>query len=73
MLVAKGLIGATTDEDYGLELEPPGKERRYRVRFYGKNELELALEDGPVFTFKRLQNGSARRDTSDRPAKGTDR
>ena len=73
VLVAKGLIGVTTDEDYGLELEPPGKERRYRVRFYGKNELELAREDGPVFTFKRLQNGSARRDTSDRPAKGTDR
>lgn len=73
VLVARGLIGATTDENYGIELEPPGKERRYRVRFYGKDELELTMEDGPRFTFKRLQNGVVRRDASGRPVKDTDR
>ena len=66
VLVAKELIGVTTNEEYELEIEPPGKERRYRVRFHGKNELELAMEDGPTFSFKRLQNGSTRRDPSGR-------
>ena len=72
VLVAKGLIGVTTDEDYVLEIEPPGKERRYKVRFYGNNELELTMEDGPRFVFKRLQNGSSRRDASGKSAKVKD-
>jgi hypothetical protein len=69
VLVAKSLIGVTTGENYGLEIEPPGKERRYRVHFFGKNELELAMVDGPRFLFKRLLNGDPRRKTSKRSTK----
>jgi len=65
-LIARGLIGVTTDEDYGLEIEPPGKERRYSVRFQQKNELVLNMEDGPRFSFKRLQNGGVRHNASSR-------
>ena len=65
-LIARGLIGVTTDEDYSLEIEPPGKERRYSVRFREKNELVLNMEDGPRFSFKRLQNGGARHSASGR-------
>jgi len=65
-LIARGLIGVTTDEDYGLEIEPPGKERRYSVRFQEKNELVLNMEDGPRLAFKRLQNGGVRHNASSR-------
>jgi hypothetical protein len=66
VLVARGLIGVTTGDDYGIDIEPPGKERRYRIQFFGKNELELAMDDGPRFLFKRLLNGGALREASSR-------
>jgi len=66
ILIARGLIGVTTDEDYGLEIESPGRERRYTVRFQEKNELVLNMEDGPRFAFKRLQNGGVRHNASSR-------
>ena len=49
-----------------LEIESPGKERRYTVRFQEKNELVLNMEDGPRFAFKRLQNGGVRHNASSR-------
>ena len=73
VLVARGLIGAATDEEYGLELEPPGKERRYKLRFSGKNELSLTMEDGPQFFFKRLQNSAAKRKASNPSTEAQDR
>lgn len=66
ILIARGLIGVTTDEDYGLEIESPGKERRYTVRLQENNELVLNMEDGPRFAFKRLQNGGVRHNASSR-------
>ena len=63
-LIARALIGVVTNEDYEIEIEPPGTERRYSVRFQEKNELILNMEDGPRLAFKRLQNSGARRSSS---------
>ena len=61
-LVAKAMIGASTDEDYSLQFEPPGKERRYQVSFFGKNEVTLGIQDGPQFTFVRMRNDASKVD-----------
>ena len=66
-LVAKAMIGAATDVDYSLELEPPGKERRYHVRFRGNNEVELRMEEGAVFRFVRMRDERAQTDLFGRP------
>ena len=63
-LIARALIGVVTNEDYEIEIEPPGTERRYSVRFQEKNELILNMDDGPRLAFKRLQNSGARRSSS---------
>ena len=55
-LLAKAMIGASTDEEYSLQFESPGKERRYQVRFFGANEVTLAVQDGPIFRFVRMRN-----------------
>ena len=57
-----------TDEDYTLQIEPSGQDRRYSVRFQEKNELILNMDDGPRFVFHRLYNGSAKGSASTRIA-----
>ena len=61
-LFAKAMIGASTDDEYSLQFEPPGKERRYQVSFFGKNEVTLSVQDGPKFTFVRMRNDASKVD-----------
>ena len=63
-LIARALIGVMTNEDYEIEIEPPGTERRYSVRFQEDDELVLNMDDGPRLAFKRLQNSGATRRAS---------
>ena len=68
-LMAKSMIGAATDEEYNLEIESPGKERRYKVSFFGQNEVELSVKDGPMFRFVRMRNDEAKVDLFGRKVK----
>ena len=58
-LLAKAMIGASTDEEYSLQFESPGKERRYQVQFFGANEVTLTIQGGPMFRFVRMRNDSS--------------
>ena len=55
-LLAKAMIGASTDEEYTLQFESAGKERRYQVQFFGENEVTLTVQGGPMFRFVRMRN-----------------
>jgi hypothetical protein len=68
-LMAKSMIGAATDEDYTLEFEAPGKERRYQVSFFGENEVTLRVQDGPMFRFVRMRNDESKVDFFGRKVK----
>ena len=68
-LMAKSMIGAATDEEYNLELESPGKERRYQVSFFGRNEVELKVKEGPMFRFARMRNDETKVDLFGRKVK----
>ena len=72
-LVARSLMAVITDEDYTLQIEPAGQDRRYSIRFQEKNELILNMEDGPRFAFRRLHNGSAAGSSSRRRVNPSDR
>ena len=68
-LLAKAMIGASTDEEYSLLIESPGKERRYQVSFFGENEVTLRIQDGPVFRFVRMLNDDSKVDLLGRKIK----
>ncbi len=72
-LVSRSMMGVITDEDYTLQIEPSGEDRRYSVRFQEKNDLILNMEDGPRFVFRRLYNGSAKGNAAGRRVEPTDR
>jgi hypothetical protein len=68
-LLAKAMIGASTDEEYSLLIESLGKERRYQVSFFGENEVTLRIQDGPVFRFVRMLNDDSKVDLLGRKIK----
>ena len=68
-LLAKAMIGASTDEEYSLQFESPGKERRYQVSFFGENEVTLRVQDGPMFRFARMRNDNSKVDILGRKIK----